>query len=76
MIISMANQNKNKTIDLRNGYCFKKKEGVTDEFMLSTGQVKMMMDTLVTVALFYKEKGYSHGNYSPENMSKKFIWII
>lgn len=76
MIISMGNQNKNNVIDLRNGYCFRKKEGVPEEFMLSPGQIKMMMDTLATVALFYKEKEYSHGNYSPENMSKKFILII
>lgn len=76
MVISMANQNKANSVDLRNGYCFRKKEGVPEEFMLNSGQIKMMMDTLATVALFYKEKEYSHGNYSPENMSKNLNLYI
>ena len=68
----MASQKKSKSIDLRNGYIFNKKNEVPEDLMLNPNEIKMILNTLVSVGLFYKSKNTSHGNFSPENISILF----
>ena len=70
LISRASNSNKINEIHLEGEFKFEKSQKASESILLSENQMFFVLQRLVEVGLYYREKNQFHGDFHPGNVSK------